>query len=125
MAGGGSRTTGAAVACLLTLRDAMGDTQTTESADAFVSRCLAAGDARVEIAESLQTFYGVSRATAYRLIARNMIGTGDGGPPAIARDEEGAIDLRQEAARQYAAAVASDDSKAALRWFNVLQRLTA
>jgi len=101
----------------------MANDQTTESADAFVSRCLAAGDARVDIAESLQTFYGVSRATAYRMIARHLIGTGDGGTSAIARDEDGAIDLQQEAARQYAAAVAGDDSKAALRWFNVLQRL--
>ena len=96
---------------------------TTESADAFVSRCLAAGDARVEIAEALQTFYGVSRATAYRIIARHLVGTGDGGSPTIARDESGAIDLRGEAARQYAAAVASDDSKAALRWFHILQRM--
>lgn len=103
----------------------MADSQTTESAEAFVSRCLAAGDARVEIAESLQTFYGVSRATAYRIIARHLVGTGDNGSPDIARDENGAIDLKGEAARQYAAAVASDDSKAALRWFNVLQRLSA
>lgn len=101
----------------------MEDTQTTESADAFVSRCLAAGDARVDIAEALQTFYGVSRATAYRIIARHLVGTGDGGSPTIARDESGAIDLKGEAARQYAAAVASDDSKTALRWFHVLQRL--
>lgn len=103
----------------------MADTQIAESADAFVSRCLAAGDARVDIAESLQTFYGVSRATAYRIIARHLVGTGDKGSPDIARDESGAIDLRGEAARQYAAAVASDDSKGALRWFNVLQRLSA
>lgn len=101
----------------------MANDQTTESADTFVSRCLASGDSRADIVESLQTFYGISRATAYRQVSRHLSGAGDGGTSAIARDEEGAINLQQEAARQYAAAVASDDSKAALRWFNVLQRM--
>jgi hypothetical protein len=103
----------------------MAHDQTTESATAFVSRCLASGDSRGDIAESLQTFYGVSRATAYRMIARQLIGTGDTGSPDIARNEDGGIDLATEAARQYAAAVSADDSKAALRWFHVLQRLAA
>lgn len=99
--------------------------QTTESAEAFVSRCLAAGDARVEIAEALQTFYGVSRATAYRIIARHLVGTGATGSPDIARDEKGEIDLKGEAMRQYAAAVAADDGRGALRWFHILQRMAA
>ena len=101
----------------------MGNDKTTESSDAFVSRCLAEGDSRADIVESLQTFYGVSRATAYRQVSRHLSATGDGGTCTIARDDDGAIDLQQEAARQYAAAVTSDDSRAALRWFNVLQRL--
>lgn len=97
---------------------------TAETAAQFAARCLANGDGRPEVAESLQTFFGVSRATAYRIIARAMLGTGE--PPAdIARTETGAIDLAAEAARQYAAAVSNDDSKAALRWFSVLQRLAS
>ena len=59
------------------------------------------------------------------MIARHLCGTDAAGSPDIARREDGGIDLAAEAARQYAAAVKSDDSKAALRWFNVLQRLAA
>ena len=102
----------------------MENDKTIESSDAFVSRCLAEGDSRADIVESLRGFYGISRATAYRQIARHLNGAPDGAQTAIARTDEGAIDLQQEAARQYAAAVADEDSKAALRWFNVLQRMT-
>jgi hypothetical protein len=102
----------------------MANDLTAETAAQFAARCLANGDGRPDVAESLQTFFGVSRATAYRTIARAMLGTGE--PPAdIARTGTGAIDLAAEAERQYAAAVSNDDSKAALRWFNVLQRLAS
>ena len=101
-----------------------GNDRSAESAQAFVSHAFALGDKRSEIAESLQTYYGVSRATAYRMIARHLIGSGDSEPVDIARRDDGTIDLTAEAERQYAAAVAADDAKSALRWFNVLQRLT-
>ena len=95
-----------------------------ETASQFATRCLASGDPRAEVAEALQTFFGVSRATAYRTIARVLIDADDSEPTAIVRDETGTIDLRAEAERQYAAAVAQCDNKAALRWFAVLQRLS-
>ena len=98
---------------------------TAETAAQFAARCLANGDGRPEVAESLQTFFGVSRATAYRIIARALLGTGEPQQADIARTDTGAIDLAAEAERQYAAAVSNDDSKAALRWFSVLQRLAS
>jgi hypothetical protein len=42
---------------------------------------------------------------------------------AIVRNDTGAIDLIAEAERQYAAAIATDDSAAALRWFGILKNL--
>ena len=99
--------------------------RTAETAAQFAARCLANGDGRPEVAESLQTFFGVSRATAYRTIARALLGTGEPQPADIARTDSGGIDLAAEAERQYAAAVSNDDSKAALRWFSVLQRLAS
>lgn len=98
-------------------------TTAEESAQAFIARCLDSGDTRAEIVAALQEFYGASRATAYRWISAAMAGTEEPVAAAIARDDAGTIDLKAEAERQYAAAVAADDSVAALRWFGILQRL--
>ena len=96
---------------------------TAESAQAFIARCLASGDSRSEIVEALQRFYGVSRATAYRNVARAMLGLGEPDSADIARTDTGSIDLQAEAERQYSAAVTSGDSKAALQWFHILRRM--
>ncbi len=107
------------------MAESIQDEVAPETATRFAARCLASGDPRVEVAEALQNFFGVSRATAYRTIARVLIDSDDSEPIAIVRDETGTIDLRAEAERQYSAAVAQCDSKAALRWFAVLQRLSS
>jgi len=96
-----------------------------ESAAAFAAQCAADGDPRPDIVAALVELFGVSRATAYRLTAAAYSAGGDAAESAaIARHDDGSIDVPAEAARQYAAAVAAGDEVAQLRWFAILQRLS-
>jgi hypothetical protein len=96
----------------------------TEAAAAFAAQCAADGDPRADIVAALQSLFGVSRATAYRLTAAAMVAGGAAEESReIARHEDGTIDVLAEAERKYAAAVARDDEAAQLRWFHLLRRM--
>jgi len=96
----------------------------TEAAAAFAAQCAADGDPRADIVAALQSLFGVSRATAYRLTAAAMVAGGaQAEAETIARLPDGSIDITAEAERQYSAAVARDDETAQLRWFAILRKL--
>ena len=94
-----------------------------EAAGRFAAQCHAKGDPRSDTVEALQTLFGVSRATAYRLCSAAAAGTG--APAAadeIPRHADGSVDVPAEAERQYIAAVESGDEAAQLRWFAILRK---
>jgi hypothetical protein len=99
-------------------------TANSDAAAAFAAQCAADGDPRADIVAALQSLFGVSRATAYRLTAAAMAAGGcQAEAESIARLPGGSIDIAAEAERQYAAAVARDDESAQLRWFAILRKL--
>lgn len=97
---------------------------TNDAAAQFAAECYANGDPRRDTVAALIELFGVSRATAYRLVA--AAATGHGATQAdspIIRCEDGSVDILGEAERQYAAAVADCDPPGQLRWFAILRKL--
>lgn len=90
----------------------------------FARQCAADGDSRADIVAALMDLFSVSRATAYRLAAAALQAGGAAAEAeTIVRREDGTIDVRAEAERQYQAAIEREDDAAQLRWFLMLQRL--
>ena len=99
---------------------------TNTAAQQFAAQALEQGDERREVASTLQEMFGVSQATAYRIISRASASQASACDAAeVCRQADGRIDLHAEAERQYVAAVAREDEKAAIRWFSVLEKLQA
>lgn len=97
---------------------------TNTAALEFARQCAADGDSRADVVAALQDLFGVSRATAYRLAAAAMAaGSAAAESEAIARRDDGTIDVAAEAERQYQAAIEREDDAAQLRWFLLLHKL--
>jgi hypothetical protein len=97
---------------------------TNTAAQQFAAQALEQGDQRREVACTLMEMFGVSQATAYRIISKASAGQAAAcDAEEVCRTADGRIDLPAEAERQYVAAVAREDEKSALRWFSVLEKL--